>query len=487
VGEEIFAGAIALDHNGRMAKGEISRSVFIDDRFYTMGVGGLHSLDGPGAWVPDEDEELLDIDVDSFYPRVILSNGLYPRHWGPVFLEIYEDLVNRRLKAKRSGDMTTADVLKIAINGTYGKSSDIYSSLFDPQLTANVTLLGQLSLLLLIELLVGTATVCSANTDGILVMIKRSKRQELETLVKYWEEQTGFTMSFNTYRAFYQRDVNSYVALSTDGKVKAKGEFINKWPDLRHTPFANIAKTAVQEFLDKGTDVETTIYGCTDVNQFMICAVVTGNVETSWNGIAQTKVLRFYKSNDSRAAPILRRDRGTEEWTTVPDSSDCMMAADLPDGIPDDLNYAWYINRAKEQLATITRRKRPGLNRWAQMMHEAGLPPCIVTEANNCKGRAKVKYGGVDFTSMSDMDMMAVKTGLGVIAKVDYLGDEIVGTTFYRTSKAYPGKTRPTVAKNHGFTLYYGARVAHTGAVHLLDEVDWDQYFTPAELKKVGR
>lgn len=482
VGEEVFLTPIEVDDNGRLAKGSIDTQVFIDDRYYQMGVGGLHSIDGPGAWVPNDDEVLYDIDVASYYPNIVLTNRLYPRQWSEVFLDIYQDIVTRRLEAKRNGDKTTADVLKIAANGTYGKSSEVYSSLYDPQLTANVTLLGQLGLLTLIEMLVGTASVCSANTDGITVLCKRAAESRMRELVTQWEAATGLEMEFTEYSGLYQRDVNSYIALKPGGGVKTKGAFLDQWPDLRHTPSANIVATAVKNYLAKGTPVEETIRGCTDLNQFILTQVVTGETKTQWRGQPLGKILRFYKSTRGDAAPIMRISKDGAH-SMVPDSDGCIPVEDLPQVFPVDLNYRWYEVRANDQVSTITRRKRPGMNRWAEIMYYAGLTPALVQIGAQRLSAAASPRGQTDFTSIDDDEGIGVKTGDGVIGMVRADGS----TRFYRTTKHYPTKTRAKVMSDHGFELHYRTRVPHTGHISLLPEVDFDKFYTAAELRKVGR
>jgi hypothetical protein len=480
----IFKTPIDIDYNGRLTKGSISSRVFIDDRFYAMGVGGLHSVDGPGVWIPKEDEVLLDLDVASFYPMIILTQKLYPRAWGEVFLDIYKSLVDRRIEAKRSGDKTTADVLKIVVNGTYGKTSELFSSLYDPKLTVNVTVTGQLALLTLIEMLVGVATVVSANTDGITVLLKRDMMSKLTDISKRWESITGLELEETPYLALYQRDINSYCAVKSgkDGEVslKTKGIFIDTWPDLRHTPSANIIATAIANKILYNKGVGDTVSECQDINQFLLTQSVTGKTTTSWNGKPLGKVLRFYKSYRSDSAPIIRT---TEDGNTsiVSDSEATVPLEDLPDSLPPDINRVWYTIRAAELWDKIARPKLPGMNRWAELMESEGLKPCYVDPKK--PSAAGVVRGELDFTSIPKGEVMGVKTGCGVIARV--WGDG--RTEFFATEKEYPPQTRDLVSKKEGFKLLYRVRTPLTGLIKLNPPVDWDEFYTPAELKKVGR
>ena len=142
----------ALDANGSpKCKALESRKVIIGDMRYTMGVGGLHSNEKKVFHVADNDHLLIDRDVASYYPSIILNCELYPEHLGREFLDVYRTIVNRRLAAKRSGDKVTADSLKITINGSFGKLGSKWSCLYSPDLLIQVTVTGQLSLLMLIE------------------------------------------------------------------------------------------------------------------------------------------------------------------------------------------------------------------------------------------------------------------------------------------------------------------------------------------------
>lgn len=58
---------------------------------------------------------------------------------------------------------------KIVLNGTFGKLGSKYSFLYSPNLMIQVTITGQLALLMLIEALEAAGiSVVSANTDGIV-------------------------------------------------------------------------------------------------------------------------------------------------------------------------------------------------------------------------------------------------------------------------------------------------------------------------------
>lgn len=87
---------------------------------YQLGIGGLHSDDRPGMFKADDDTKIIDCDITSFYPNIIIKNGLFPAHLGETFLVLYKRIVDQRVEAKHAGLMSQADVLKICVNSVFG-------------------------------------------------------------------------------------------------------------------------------------------------------------------------------------------------------------------------------------------------------------------------------------------------------------------------------------------------------------------------------
>ena len=118
-------------------------SIQINKGIYRMGIGGLHSFEKNVAYKSTNDLYIIDRDVASYYPAIILNQKLYPDHMGVAFLEVYKSLVERRLQAKKAGNKTTDKGLKVAINGTFGKLNSMWSTLYAPNLFLQVVLTGQ--------------------------------------------------------------------------------------------------------------------------------------------------------------------------------------------------------------------------------------------------------------------------------------------------------------------------------------------------------
>ena len=260
---------------------------------YKFGMGGLHSQEKAVNWhgVPGMCE-IDDDDVESYYPTLILMMAMYPEAIGLAFLQIYKEIYDARIHAKhmaaackKSGDKdgakhwkTIADGLKIVLNGTFGKLGSKYSILFSPEQMIQVTLTGQLALLMLIERLEDAGiTVVSANTDGIVTKVPDGMQFIKNAIVKQWEIETGLKTERTNYAAIYMQSVNSYVAFKKDGEVKTKGFFAE--PGVSNTtkvPARAICADAAIAYLKDGTPIPKTVRGCTDVRRFVTVRNVKG-------------------------------------------------------------------------------------------------------------------------------------------------------------------------------------------------------------------
>ncbi|HCH8285070.1 TPA: hypothetical protein NNP44_004634, partial [Salmonella enterica] len=314
--------------------------ISIGEQVYTMGVGGLHSTESCIAHKAENGYMLIDRDVASYYPYIILNNKFYPKHLGETFLIVYQTIVDRRIYAKhmaKSDDAKIAkdskqeaDSLKITINGSFGKLGSKWSKLYSPDLLIQVTVTGQLCLLMLIEMLeLNGIKVVSANTDGIVIMPHESQYDRLNEIVKMWESLTNFETEETRYSAVYSRDVNNYIAIydkpKKDEYYKGKGVFGDN--TLKKQPQNEICAKAAAQFLIDGTPVRKTIEDCTDISQFITAKTVKGGAHK--DGWLLGKAIRWYYANDIE---------GTINYitngNTVPLSEGAKPCMDLPAEFP---------------------------------------------------------------------------------------------------------------------------------------------------------
>lgn len=349
-----------IDDKGRIGlpKAVKALKLEINGSIYRMGIGGLHSSEKSSCHVATDLIGYHDLDVTSYYPRTILNSGLFPSNLGPIFLRIYDGVVVKRVHAKEAHIKVTANGLKIVINGTFGKMGSKYSIIYAPALLIHVTLTGQLSLLMLIEAyeLVGLHVI-SANTDGIIVECSKSQIPLMTEVKAWWERVTGYETEETSYKAVYSRDVNNYIAVKTNGDAKCKGVFYNPFLDedprkaLEHNPSNTICSDAVVAYLTKGIPLKDTIEGCKDITAFLTVRRAKGGAVKIWeDGRIEYlgKAVRWYYSTEVKGAII-----GAESGDRVANTEDSRPVMDLPQGFPEDVDIARYIQESSEMLTDL--------------------------------------------------------------------------------------------------------------------------------------
>lgn len=364
-------------------------TIDIGDNTYNIGLGGLHSQEKQLVVRPASDEKLMNVDVASYYPSLIIELGLYPRQLTDKFLQVYANIKAERLEAKRSGDSVTNNVLKIALNGSYGKFGNKYSFLYSPDLLLTVTFTGQLYLLMLIEEIERSGLkVVSSNTDGVEVLLKKDQELKLRSIVAEWEKLTKMEMEFGEYNALFARDVNNYVAVYPGGKAKAKGAYLDPedaTPILMKNVEYPIVFEAIRDYLSKDIPMEDTLYNCRDVARFTSSRTVKGgavyydgelpNTDEYNNYIANKlkKNKALEKRNDEYQKQLVLESDHAEylgkvvRWyysingkpifyktgNKVPKTDGAKPMMDLTDYIPKDLDYDKYLQLCNEHLEDL--------------------------------------------------------------------------------------------------------------------------------------
>jgi len=309
---------------------------------YRMGIGGLHSCEKSAFHISDDEYDYWDWDVASYYPSIMLQCGLYPQSIGRNFTDTFRAIVDERLRAKKAGEKVKADSLKIVANGTFGKTGSPYSVIYAPDLMIQVTLTGQLSLLMLIDLFDKAGfDVVSGNTDGIVIKCPKDAQLAMKAIIGDWEKRTGFNMESNRYAGLYSRDVNNYIAIGHDGSVKLKGCFA---PGKRaKNPEYDVCTVALVEYLKNGTAISETIRACRDIRKFVSVRRVNGGAMKSGEYLG--KIVRWYYAKGEQGF-ISYKTNGNK----VPQSDGARPMMMLPDAFPDDINYEWYVNKVSEMF-----------------------------------------------------------------------------------------------------------------------------------------
>lgn len=225
------------------------------------GVGGIHGCLPPGVYLSSKFYKILDIDVKSYYPNLFIQNKLHPRQMKQdVFVKVYGDIFQERVKAQLDGDKLTSDALKLALNGMFGKTGSDVSCFYDPFVFYAITVNGQLFISMLVERLVAAgAELLQVNTDGVTVSVPRKKEEQILEVCKQWEQETRLTLEYADYAKMIIRDVNNYIAVYENGKVKEKGAFETK-KDWHKDNSYMIVPLAVREYFVNGTPISETLH-----------------------------------------------------------------------------------------------------------------------------------------------------------------------------------------------------------------------------------
>ena len=278
-------------------KGYENKFVFNNLR-YSVGVGGIHSVNSPEIIIPRDDEMLIDIDVASLYPSMLIEYEFYPKHLGKEFLEVYKQIKDERIEAKHNGDKVKNETLKLALNGLSGNLQNEHNFCYSPFAVMQIRINGQLLLLMLAEKLTQIGCrIVQANTDGLFVLLKKDAYSKVNSICREWEQLTKLALEEDRFKAMYQYAINDYFAITEDNKVKEKGMFITT-VKLGKGLTPKIIPKAVISFFKDGIPVEDTIKNCTDIRDFLMSEKTGKQWHVEYMNEEQQRTNRFYASTN---------------------------------------------------------------------------------------------------------------------------------------------------------------------------------------------
>ena len=291
---------------------------------YTIGVGGIHSVNDPEIIIPKEDEYLIDCDVASLYPSMIIQHKFYPEHLGPEFLEVYSKIREERIEAKHNGNKVKNETLKLALNGLSGNLQNEHNFCYSPFSVLKIRINGQLLLLMLAEKLVEIGCkIIQANTDGLFLICKKNKYEEYQKVCKEWEKLTKLELEEDHFEAMYQYAINDYIAVkegyhkTKDKKlIKTKGMFITEVLLGKGLSPKIIPEAIINYFVDN-IPVEETIKSCRDIRKFLKAEKTGKQWTVEYNDKIQQRINRFYVSNNGYYLWKFKTDSGVKEYQNM--------------------------------------------------------------------------------------------------------------------------------------------------------------------------
>ena len=306
------------------------------------------------------------------YPHLMTLMGYTSRNIPSP--EVYAATIERRVKAKRSGDKATANALKLVLNTTYGAMLNKYNALYDPLMGRSVCITGQLFLLELANHLVAdcsTLKVIQLNTDGIMVSFDEDEYQKVLSITGEWQERTGFELEEDSVKLIVQKDVNNYVELPFEGEPKIKGGVLVRGiapaGAFNVNNNACVVAKAVKDYLAYGVPVEQTVMECDRLLDFQLVAKAGSKYGDALHEVdgkmeVVQKVNRVYATEDHRYGTLYKIHLGTGNPVKIAGlPSRCVVDNDNHLTI-DVVDRDWYIRLAKRYVRDFLGLKPPKRN-----------------------------------------------------------------------------------------------------------------------------
>lgn len=331
---------------------------------FDFGTGGIHGSIESQTIRSTENYVIVDLDVRSFYPNLAISNELFPAHLGKQFCTIYKNVYDMRSSYPK-GTPENA-MLKLALNGVYGDSNNVYSPFYDPAYTMAITINGQLLLCMLAEelLKIPGLSMIQANTDGLTVYVPRVFTGQVEQVRHAWEKLTRLQLEEAIYDVMFIRDVNNYIAVYEGGKkVKRKGAYCHSVDLGWHQNHSmQVVAKAAEAALVHNKDIRDFITSHDDVHDFMLVTKVPRNSKLLWGDKQVQNITRYYVSTDG--APLTKvMPPLAKSLKLNPDAPERRMSVckgwlttecnDMKRFNRATLNYDFYIKEAEKLVAPL--------------------------------------------------------------------------------------------------------------------------------------
>jgi len=205
------------------------------------------------------------------------------------------------------------------------------------------------------------AEIVSANTDGVTILWERDKiESSLREIISKWERDTGYILERNDYSKYIRRDINNYIAIYSNGKIKLKGVF-EPQPDGAGKWDGVIIKRAAVEFFVNNIPVEDTVNNEKDLRKFLFYErTKTGGV-LCFDKQQIGKSIRWYASIMGGAITRynpnakVRKDGTINYYSARPHGESSSLANDISgwDKVPEDIDRQYYIDQAKKLIESI--------------------------------------------------------------------------------------------------------------------------------------
>lgn len=335
-------------------------NVLVNGYRIDFGVGGVHASLSERIVKETKSYMVRDADVSSMYPNIAISNRIYPEHLGEKFCDIYQDMYEQR----KSYAKNTAEnaMLKLALNGTYGKSNDKFSVFYDPKFTMSITINGQLSLLMLADRLlqIEGLKLVQLNTDGLTVAMLRSTEEKYKEICTQWQSDVKLELEFVDYSKMIIRDVNNYIAVYTNGKTKRKGAYQYEGLGWHQNQSALVIPMAAEASMTTGVDVREFIkqhFEAGNIFDFMLRTKVPRSsklvLEFEDGRVKQQQnICRYYPSKNGgkliKLMPALETSEDKSDRRLGIDTAWNVKTCNNMQDFDGDIDFEYYVQEAEK-------------------------------------------------------------------------------------------------------------------------------------------
>ena len=333
---------------------------------YSIGEGGIHTINEPRIFKPTADQYIGHSDVTSMYPSLAIIYKWLPVHLGKDFWNVYESLYKERVIAKRNHDELKAKAFKFALNSPIGKMQNESSWAYDPLNAYKIRMNGQLILLMLVDRLLSiNCKIVQVNTDGVVYIADKANRELIDQFIHEVENITKLHFDSDDYESFYQYDVNNYFGIrkgySQSGDpslIEKKGKFITEIGLNNSMTPVVISKAVINYFLTK-EPIDKFVKEDKNIRDFLMSQSVNREFKVEYGNKPVQRINRYYASNSGYY--LMRvKDKMYETKKESILSDVGVILLNHIDSVPIEerkINYQYYIGKAKTIVSEFINRQ----------------------------------------------------------------------------------------------------------------------------------
>lgn len=333
---------------------------------YSIGEGGIHTINEPRIFKPTADQYIGHSDVTSMYPSLAIIYKWLPVHLGKDFWNVYESLYKERVIAKRNHDELKAKAFKFALNSPIGKMQNESSWAYDPLNAYKIRMNGQLILLMLVDRLLSiNCKIVQVNTDGVVYIADKANRELINQFIHEVENITKLHFDSDDYESFYQYDVNNYFGIrkgySQSGDlslIEKKGKFITEIGLNNSMTPVVISKAVINYFLTK-EPIDKFVKEDKNIRDFLMSQSVNREFKIEYGNKQIQRINRYYASNSGYYLMRVKDKMYETKKESILFDVGVILLNHI-DSVPIEkrkINYQYYIGKAKTIVSEFINRQ----------------------------------------------------------------------------------------------------------------------------------